>query len=161
MSRIPEEKYQKAISMIKNGTPQKDACIELGISRSAMQAKFRKLGISVESLQSGYTKNQNVIKHRDGKFQGVHSKAYIMALAAEYKNWAGVAKHLGVNTNIIRIWCCKNEIYIREITGKTRTDKGARENSDIRKTRRAIYYSEATIKDLAIRRPWFGGALCL
>ena len=48
----------------------------------------------------------------------MHSKAYIMALAAEYKNWAGVAKHLGVNTNIVRIWGCKNEIYLREINGK-------------------------------------------
>lgn len=97
MSRIPEEKRQKIIPLIKSGKAIRRTAAELGIAHTTVSRHLKKTGMIRRPLRRWTEKEKELA-----------IKWYSMGKGYEY-----IAKRLGRSQNAVEIFFCRRRTAIR------------------------------------------------
>jgi len=97
MSRIPEEKRQKIIPLIKSGKAIRQTAAELGIAHTTVSRHLKKTGMIRRPLRRWTEKEKELA-----------IKWYSMSKGYEY-----IAKRLGRTQNAVEIFFCRRRTAIR------------------------------------------------
>lgn len=97
MSRIPEEKRQKIIPLIKSGKAIRQTAAELGIAHTTVSRHLKKTGMIRRPLRRWSEKEKELA-----------IKWYSMGKGHEY-----IAKRLGRTQNAVEIFFCRRRKSIR------------------------------------------------
>jgi len=97
MSRIPEEKRQKIIPLIKSGKAIRQTAAELGIAHTTVSRHLKKIGMIRRPLRRWSEKEKELA-----------IKWYSMSKGYEY-----IAKRLGRSQNAVEIFFCRRRTAIR------------------------------------------------
>ena len=158
MNRVPKEKYHHALQLIAEGCITRVAAERAGVVHSSLEKHMHACGITVASLRN--KPDRVIIQHKRGMFMGKYTRDQIVDMLVEFRSWAKLARAIEVNKKSLTDWGFNNGISLGDIIGKEFTRKKTPQRDDY--VKRAVkFYEPATLKDLAIRRPWFGGVLCL
>lgn len=158
MNRVPKEKYHHALQLIADGYIVRTAAEKAGVVHSSLEKHMHACGITVASLRN--KPDRVTVRHVRGLFMGKFTREQIIDLLVEFRSWAALARAIDAPQKSLKDWGFKQGICLGDIIGKEFTRKKNPQRDDY--VKRAVkFYEQATLKDLAIRRPWFGGALCL
>jgi len=98
MSRIPEEKRQKIIPLIKSGKTIRETATELEISHATVERHLSRAGVALRPIRRWTEKEKEIA-----------IKWYSMSKSYEY-----IAKRLGRTENAVEIFFCRRRAAIRE-----------------------------------------------
>lgn len=151
----------RAIELIKQGLSVREASEMLNTTESNLYTVMRRNKVFVSDLRP-CAKKMPVV-HINGKYQGKYSHDQVRKAIIQGLGYKGAADILDTDHHRLKAWCRKNDIKVKDVL----------ENCDVKRPADSyknqysytqpvkVVYEQATIKDLAIRRPWFGGALCI
>lgn len=154
--------YERAISLIKDGMTAQAASDFIDIDCRSLLRYMEKNGLRVLELRDRAQK-ENVV-HKNGKYRGKYSVDEVRRAIYIERSYVGAARRLGEDHSPLKAWCRSNGLIVSEITGKKHhafVPPENRRNQYSPTIPNGVIYEKATLRDLAIRRPWFGGVLCL
>ena len=151
----------RAIELIKQGLSVREAAGMLDITDRHLHVIMHRHKVKVSDLRPCAKKGPVV--HINGKYQGKYTPGDVRDAIAKGAGYKGASEILKTDHQCLRGWCRKNGISVKEVLG----NYGVKRSPDSYKNQydypRAVkvVYEQATLKDLAVRRPWFGGVLCV
>lgn len=151
----------RAIELIKQGLSVREASEMLNTTESNLYAVMRRYKVFVSDLRP-CSKKMPVV-HKNGKYQGKYSHDQVRKAIAKGFGYKGASAILETDHQRLKSWCRKNKIVVKEVIGNygVKRDPESYKNQYSYTQTVKVVYEQATLKDLAIRRPWFGGALCV
>lgn len=151
----------RAIELIKQGLSVREAAGMLDVTERHLHVVMHRHKVKVSDLRPCARKGPVV--HLNGKYQGLHSPDKVKKAIVEGLGYKGASEILDTDHQCLKSWCRKNGIVVKEVLGSygVKRDPESYKNQYSYASAVKVVYEQATLKDLAIRRPWFGGALCV
>ena len=151
----------RAKELIKQGLSVREAADMLDVTEKHLHVIMHRHKVRVSDLRLCAKKGPVV--HINGKYQGKYSQDQVRAAIVEGLGYKGAAEILDTDHQCLKSWCRKNDIMVKEVLGNYGVKRAAEsyKNQYDYPSAVKVVYEQATLKDLAVRRPWFGGALCV